>query len=144
MRHWAEGVVALILVALLGWSFGLYAGDSGSSGGTTTTTTTLATDPEAAARGALVADAQGCLLCHSTDGTDASAPTFKSLAGAERPLTTGEFVTADDAYLRRSIVDPAAQIVAGYELVAMPTNFEELLTDQQIDDLIEYIKSLGA
>lgn len=141
MRHWAEGVLALALIAMLGWVFGMYGDEPGS--GATTTTTTIAIDPEAATRGALVADAQGCLLCHSSDGSASSAPTFKGLAGSERPLTTGEFVTADQAYLRRSIVDPAAQVVAGYEPV-MPANFGDILTNDQIDDLIAYIRSLGA
>ncbi len=141
MKHWAEGLLALIIVGLLGWTFGLYAEGSEETG--TTTSTTLQADPEAAARGGLVADAQGCLLCHSADGSASSAPTFKGLAGSNRPLTTGDFVRADDDYLRTSIIDPHAQLVQGYEPL-MPTTFAATLTDQQIDDLIAYIRSLGA
>lgn len=141
MNHWSEGVLALVVVALLGWVFGLY-GVTGDTD-TTTTTTTTPIDTEAAARGALVADAQGCLLCHSADGTASSAPTFRGLAGSNRPLTTGAFVRADDTYLRSSIIDPSAQVVQGYEPI-MPTTFAETLTEQQITDLIAYIRSLGA
>ena len=56
-------------------------------------------------------------------------------------LESGETVVADDAYLRRAIVDPAAEIVAGYANV-MPTSYGETFTEQQIVDLIEYINSL--
>ena len=48
---------------------------------------------------------------------------------------------ADEAYLRRSILDPATDIVQGYEAI-MPT-FKGLVTEEGILDLIEYIKSLG-
>ena len=45
-------------------------------------------------------------------------------------------------YLYNSIVDPASQIVAGYP-PAMPQNFGEQLSEQQINDVIEFIVSLS-
>lgn len=141
MRHWAEGVLAIVVVALIGWLLGLYADDATPGG--TTTTVPVEFDPEAATRGRVIADAQGCLLCHSTDGTTGSGPTFKGIAGSNRPLTTGEFVRADDAYLRRSIVDPSAEVVVGFEDL-MPADLGERLTEAEIDDLVAYIKSLGS
>ncbi|TMA33944.1 MAG: cytochrome c [Deltaproteobacteria bacterium] len=53
----------------------------------------------------------------------------------------GGVAKADEAYIRQSILDPAAQVVQGYEPI-MPT-FKGLVTEEGILDLIEYIKSLG-
>lgn len=89
-----------------------------------------------------VASNAGCLACHSTDGTESVGPTWLGLAGSERELASGETVTADDAYLNSSIIDPAAQIVAGFDDL-MPKTYGDSLTQDEIDDLIEYIKSLG-
>ncbi len=141
MRQWAEGILAIVVVALIGWLLGLYAGDGETS--TTTTLPPVDFDPDAAGRGAVIADAQGCLLCHSTDGSLGSGPTFKGLAGSNRPLTTGEFVRADDDYLRRSIVDPSAEVVANFEDL-MPSDFDDRLTEDEIHDLVAFIKSLGS
>ena len=56
-------------------------------------------------------------------------------------LTGGGTVKADEAYIRESILQPAAKIVAGYQPV-MPT-FQGLVTEEGVVQLIEYIKSLG-
>ena len=93
-------------------------------------------------QGVAVMDSAGCLLCHTVDGVPGSAPTFKGLAGSQRPLESGEFVTADDAYLLNSILDPSSQIVQGYSNL-MPETFGDTLTEDQINDVIAYIKSLS-
>jgi cytochrome c1 len=54
----------------------------------------------------------------------------------------GTTATADDAYLKAFILNPNAKQVKGYTLNIMPANFREKLTDDQINDIIEYIKSL--
>ena len=54
-------------------------------------------------------------------------------------LSDGSTVTANDAYIKESIQNPSAQIVAGFEGVQMP-KFD--LTDAQISDIIAYIKTL--
>jgi cytochrome c oxidase subunit 2 len=51
-------------------------------------------------------------------------------------------VVADNAYLFNSIVDPTSQVVAGFEAV-MPTTYNDQLSQQDIDDLVAYINSLG-
>jgi cytochrome c oxidase subunit 2 len=84
-----------------------------------------------------------CVGCHTTLGGKATGPTFLGLAGSEVELESGETVIADDAYLRRSIVDPNAQIVAGFAPDLMPDFFGDTLTEQDITDVIEYIKSLS-
>ena len=56
-------------------------------------------------------------------------------------LTGGGTVKADEAYIRESILQPQAKIVRGYEPV-MPT-FQGLVTEDQVLQLVEYVKSLG-
>jgi cytochrome c oxidase subunit 2 len=143
MNSWTEGALALIVVVGLGVGLFLFTGQSLGDGGAGGTSPTVAVDPEAVARGEVLAEGNGCLQCHTTDGRPGSGPTWKGLAGSSRPLTTGEEVVADDAYLFNSIVDPHSQIVDGYEAI-MPTFFADQLDEAQINDLVEYIKSLAA
>jgi cytochrome c oxidase subunit 2 len=95
----------------------------------------------AAERGATWAQQFGCLACHSTDGSTLVGPTWKGLFGSTRTLADGTTVQADEAYLRTAILDPGAQLVQGFPDV-MPKDFGERLTEEQVQDLIEYIKSL--
>ena len=76
-----------------------------------------------------------CATCHARDG-----PPLQGLYGRRVPLSDGSVALADDAYLRRSIVDPAAQIVRGDEPI-MPT-FASNATEEEILQLIAYIRSL--
>jgi cytochrome c oxidase subunit 2 len=64
------------------------------------------------------------------------------LFGKPVKLATGAAVTADEAYLRESIVNPQAKLVAGYPPI-MPT-LKGLLSEEQVTQLIAYIKSLAA
>jgi len=57
----------------------------------------------------------GCQSCHTLDGTKATGPTFKALFGSKVKLANGQTVTADEAYLLESILDPDKQIVQGYQ-----------------------------
>jgi mono/diheme cytochrome c family protein len=57
----------------------------------------------------------GCQSCHSLDGTRSTGPTFKGLFGSKVKLTSGQTVTADEAYLLESILDPDKQIVQGFQ-----------------------------
>jgi cytochrome c oxidase subunit 2 len=84
----------------------------------------------------------GCLACHSTDGTERAGPTWQGLFGSEEMLTDGTSVTVEEAYLIKSILEPDAQIVQGYENVVMPPTGQNM-SDQQIQDVIAFIKSLG-
>lgn len=111
--------------------------------GTTDTTQPAAIDEAAAARGEVLAESSGCLACHTVTGAPGTGPTFTGLAGSSRPLASGETVTADDAYLFASIVDPANQIVEGYEAI-MPPDYGDALTEAEVEDLVEYIKSLSS
>jgi cytochrome c oxidase subunit 2 len=142
LRSWVEAVLAISVTAILGVSLFFFTGEPLIDETTTETTVPITVDGQSAARGEILATDSGCIACHSADGTPGTGPTWKGVAGATRPLDTGESVTADDLYLFRSITDPGAQIVAGYDNV-MPSTFGDSLSDQEISDLAEYIKSLG-
>jgi len=82
---------------------------------------------------------KACATCHLPDGRG-RAPSLNGVFGAKVALADGSTVTADDAYLRESIVSPSAKIVAGYQPL-MPT-FQGQMTEEQLLSLIAYIKSL--
>jgi cytochrome c oxidase subunit 2 len=93
--------------------------------------------------GAKVAQENGCISCHSLDGSTLVGPTWKGLYGAEQRLSDGTMLKVDEAYLRNAIIDPNAQIVEGFPANVMPEGFADRLTEEEINGLIEYIKSLG-
>lgn len=83
---------------------------------------------------------RGCSQCHSVDGTGGIGPTFKNLFGHKVALKGGGAVVADEDYVRESIFEPLAKIVAGFEPV-MPT-YKGKLKDHEVTALIAYLKSL--
>jgi cytochrome c oxidase subunit 2 len=90
--------------------------------------------------GEQVAAQQGCLRCHTLDGTPHIAPTWAGLYMSMVPLKTGGTVIADEAYLTESMMDPYARIHAGYEPV-MPSYLGRL-RPAEVSALLELIKSL--
>lgn len=81
-----------------------------------------------------------CIQCHR-EGGRVSSPLLNGLFGSAVHLSNGQVVRADEAYIRDSIFDPGRQIVEGYSNV-MPT-FKHQLTEENVLELIEYIKSLS-
>ncbi|MCC6484379.1 MAG: cytochrome c [Armatimonadetes bacterium] len=84
---------------------------------------------------------KGCSACHSVDGSRRIGPSWKGLYGhTVTVLANGkpETVTADDAYIKESILQPGAQVVQGFPNV-MPA---QQLSDAEITALIDYIKTL--
>jgi len=84
---------------------------------------------------------RGCSSCHSIDGSQRVGPSYKDAYGSMRALANGSEVLVDENYLRESIIDPKAKIAAGYAPV-MPS-YKGQLSDDDIDSLIAYIKSLS-
>lgn len=80
-----------------------------------------------------------CVTCHLSDGSG-RAPSLNGVYGGKVALADGSNVIADEAYIRESILQPKAKIVAGYQPV-MPT-FQGLVTEEQILNLTAYIKTL--
>ena len=100
--------------------------------------------PALVTRGKALYTSDGCSACHSLTGTPGAGPSFKGLAGGTSVLTTGETVTADDAYLERSIADPDAQIVKGYHQGIMApavAGFGLNAKPDEIRALVAFIKS---
>ena len=90
--------------------------------------------------GEMLYKTRGCAECHSVTGEARTGPTWKGLFGSHVPLQGGQTVVADENYIRESILDPQAQIVAGFQPV-MPT-FQGRLSDPEISAIIAYIKTL--
>jgi cytochrome c oxidase subunit 2 len=85
------------------------------------------------------------LACHTCHRPDAKGrgPVLDDLFGQPVKLADGSTVVADEAYIRESILNPQAKVVLGYEApVRMPT-FQGQVSEDQLLQLIEYIKSLG-
>jgi len=93
--------------------------------------------PEVA--GARLFQEQRCVTCHQTNGI--MAPLLQGIFGKEVHLQGGQTIVADEAYIRESILNPTAKVVAGYQ-PNMPT-FQGQVTEDAIMQLIAYIKSLG-
>ena len=91
--------------------------------------------------GEMLYNMRGCKQCHSVDGTPGIGPSFLGKFGSEEPLLTGETVLVEENYIRESILDPQAKIVAGYDPV-MPT-YQGRLKDEEITAIIEYMKTLS-
>jgi cytochrome c oxidase subunit 2 len=83
----------------------------------------------------------GCSGCH-LGSTVVRAPPLEGLFGKPVPLEGGQVVTADEGYVRDSILLPNSQITAGYQPV-MPS-YQGRVTEEELLELIAYIKSLGA
>jgi cytochrome c oxidase subunit 2 len=97
-------------------------------------------DPESL--GERLAKNNGCFGCHSLDGKDGVGPTWRGLYGSEKTLVSGEKIMVDDEYLYEAIVNPNSQIVLGFPANVMAQNYGDLFTDEEINNMIEFIKSL--
>jgi cytochrome c oxidase subunit 2 len=82
-----------------------------------------------------------CVTCHRPDSAG-RGPVLQGIFGRPVRLASGDTVVADEAYVRESVVYPAAKVVAGYQPV-MPT-YQGLVTEEQLIALVAYIESLQA
>src|SRR6266567_2431779 len=120
--------------AMIGWVTAMEPSEyqtwlsGGSSGGTM------------AENGAKLFQDLACATCHLENG-QGRGPVLKGRYGRQVLLQNGQTVTMDDAYIRESILTPQAKIVAGFT-PNMPT-FQGLVTEEQLLQLIAYVKSLG-
>jgi cytochrome c oxidase subunit II len=80
-----------------------------------------------------------CNSCHRPDA-QGRGPVLVGLFGKTVTTQSGESVTVDEAYIRESILQPSAKVVAGYQPI-MPT-FQGIVTEEQLLQLVEYVKSL--
>lgn len=101
------------------------------------------------------AEGFGCVGCHSVDGNPGVGPTWLGLFGRQEQMTDGTTITSDEEYIRESILNPNAKIVAGFNPNIMPQNYLDQFAARQAEiqaaeavdidiaaDLIAYIKTL--
>jgi cytochrome c oxidase subunit 2 len=81
----------------------------------------------------------GCATCHNADSAQLG-PSLTGVYGHQAKMTDGTEVMVDDAYLRESILNSQAKIVAGFQPV-MPL-FKGMISEDQLLNLMAYIKSL--
>ncbi len=89
-------------------------------------------------RGWLLIEDNGCTSCHQNDSSF-RAPTLANLYGSKVTLDDGSELTADDNYIRESLLNPKVKVRAGYQNT-MPS-FEGLLSDEDIGFIIEALKT---
>ena len=86
----------------------------------------------------------GCIACHSLDGSKVVGPSFKGIYGNMRNVNTNGIkkdVKADDVYIKNSIVEPDAEIVDGYPKGLMKS-YKGLISDTEIEQITQYLKDL--
>jgi cytochrome c oxidase subunit 2 len=102
--------------------------------------------PGAAPAGSLAAQGQqlfqklGCQVCHQME-KQGLGPVLVGIFGAQVKLQTGEAITADESYVRESILNPQAKVTAGFQPLMPP--FQGRVNEEELIQLIAYIKSLG-
>lgn len=87
----------------------------------------------------------GCIACHSIDGTKLVGPTFLNLYGKERTVTEDKIqktIIADDEYIKRSVFEPNTDIVSGYNKGLMQS-YKNVIKESDIPVIIDYLKTLA-
>ena len=113
--------------------------------GDTTSVSKLAESSVPGSAGMEIMKAQGCTVCHSSDGTKIVGPTYLNLFGKKEVVTRDDkdvTITVDDDYIKRSIYEPNADIVKGYPKGLM-LSYKGKVSDADIAKIIEYLKSLN-
>lgn len=100
-----------------------------------------ANDAEA---GLKILQANGCIACHSLDGTRLVGPSFKGLWNSTKTVTTGVVtrqVTADETYIKESIYEPSKDIVESYPKVMI--SYKDAINEDQLKKINAYLKSIA-
>ena len=93
--------------------------------------------------GLTIIKANACLTCHSLDGTRIVGPSFKGLYGSKRIVITDQGekeVEAFDDYIKRSILDPNAEVVKGFNKGLMQS-YKEVLKGEDLDKIVDYFRT---
>jgi cytochrome c oxidase subunit 2 len=101
--------------------------------------------PTAAARGKALLARYGCTGCHSLDGTKGVGPTLKGIFGRTVTVMTDgreRTLTVDEDYIKRSILEPKADVVTGFSPV-MPS-FKGRISDHDLEEIVEFLKEEGS
>jgi cytochrome c oxidase subunit II len=82
----------------------------------------------------------GCSTCHRFD-VQGRGPNLVGVFGKPVQLEDGRNLTADENYVRESILNPAAKVVSGFKPI-MPS-FQGQVSEEQLNELVAYVKSLA-
>ncbi|HSP17154.1 MAG TPA: cytochrome c oxidase subunit II [Thermoanaerobaculia bacterium] len=99
------------------------------------------TEGSLASQGEKLFQKYACHTCHTSDATG-RGPVLLGVFGKTVKLADGRSVVADENYVRESILNPQAKIVAGFGPV-MPT-FQGQVNEEDLLKLLAYVRSLGA
>lgn len=147
-------VALVFMVPVLVAACGSAAG--GGTGATTPSAPTAIASPESSAvpkspEELAVAGEQlfvqfGCAACHGTSGQQSVGPALNGVFGSQVPLVDGQTVTADEEYIRESILEPDAKTVEGFSKGIMAgsitSRMGEIKAGDNLDALVEFIKTL--
>ena len=98
-----------------------------------------------ASQGLAIMKIQGCIACHSSDGTKIVGPSYLNLFGSKQVVIRNGVemtVTVDEAYIKQRILDPSFQVIKGYPKGLMQS-YKGKVSDADIAKIIEYLKSLN-
>lgn len=82
---------------------------------------------------------EGCVACHTLDGRPGIGPTWQGMWGSTETLADGSEVVVNGAYIRESILDPGAKIVAGYDNIML----RYPLSDEQLQAVVAFAREMG-
>ncbi len=92
--------------------------------------------------GLVIIKANACITCHSLDGSKVIGPTFKGLYGRKTLVVTesgDKEIEANDEYIKKSITDPNAEQVKGYNKGLMQS-YKEKISAEDLDKIVDYFK----
>ncbi len=124
-------VAAILLISVFGSVASLFDDLFGSAEEAAAPAVELTGEALLISTGSNLATTTGCIGCHSINGLDGTGPTWTGLAAQ-----------VDEEYLRRAILEPNADIAAGYTEGVMPVNYVDTLSAEDVDALVAYIQSL--
>jgi mono/diheme cytochrome c family protein len=130
----------IFVLIICGMLLAACAGRSNPSGNPNRAATGDPAAGEALFKQGVIQSAPGCINCHSIEPVQAgSGPSLSGVAGVAGKRVTGQ---SAEEYLRASILDPNAYIVQGFPPGIMSRRFGDVLTDQQVNDLVAYLLTL--
>ena len=91
--------------------------------------------------GEILYNTKGCKTCHTIDGSKLVGPSFKNVYGHQFDTVAGVKITANDAYIKESILKPNVSVILGFQPVMTP--FEGKITDKEIAGLTAYLRTLS-
>jgi cytochrome c oxidase subunit 2 len=112
---------------------------------TSTVIAAVDTETSLADQGWEVLRRNGCNACHSSDGSKLIGPSYLGAWGETVTVITGREereITADAEYIKRSIYEPNADVVKGFNKGLM-LSYEGMVTEEEVELIIEYLKKLN-